>query len=171
MQTEIFTDRLCLRPIRPEDAGPLELYCADERLSRNLERVPHPYPPGMAANFVARTAKDTADDLVRVIEHGSGREAQLIGVIALRDRVRLGFWLGVPFWDAGFATEAVGAFADLAEAEGYGPLEARVFQDNPRSSRVLTKLGFDYLGEGRAFSLARGHEVPYWEFQRKKAST
>ena len=170
MQAEIFTKRLRLRPVRPEDAGPLELYCSDLRLSRNLERVPHPYPPGMAANFVARVSQDKPDDIVRGIEHGEGREAQLIGVIALRDAVRLGFWLGAPFWDVGFATEAVGAFADHAETSGYGPLEARVFQDNPRSSRVLTKLGFAYLGEGRTFSLARGEEVAYWEFQRK-AST
>ncbi|MFN6978004.1 MAG: GNAT family N-acetyltransferase, partial [Gemmobacter sp.] len=46
-------------------------------------------------------------------------------------------------------------------------LFAEVFQDNPRSARVLTNAGFEYLGDAETFSVARGARVPTWTYTRK----
>ena len=46
-------------------------------------------------------------------------------------------------------------------------LFAEVFQDNPRSARVLTNNGFDYLGDAEVHSVARGATVPTWTYLRR----
>jgi RimJ/RimL family protein N-acetyltransferase len=44
---------------------------------------------------------------------------------------------------------------------------AEAFQDNPRSARVLTNAGFQYLGDAESFSVARNARVPTWTYIRK----
>ncbi|MEM6906013.1 MAG: GNAT family N-acetyltransferase, partial [Pseudomonadota bacterium] len=51
-QQELRTARLVLRPLRPSDAGPMTLYCGDERLARMTASIPHPYPPGAASAYI-----------------------------------------------------------------------------------------------------------------------
>ena len=44
---------------------------------------------------------------------------------------------------------------------------AEVFQDNPRSARVLTNAGFEYIGDAEAFSVARNAKVQTWTYLKK----
>ena len=53
---DIATERLRLRRFRPSDAALIELQASDRRVAWMTERVPHPYPPGLAAGFVERVA-------------------------------------------------------------------------------------------------------------------
>ena len=61
----------------------------------------------------------------------------------------LGYWLGVPYWGRGYATEAVRALIDLAFRD---PTVTRViaetFPDLIPSIRVLEKNGFVRIEEG-----------------------
>jgi len=59
----------------------------------------------------------------------------------------LGYWLGVPFWRQGYATEAA------REVIRYGFEDLRLrrifasqFQHNPASGNILKKLGMRYEG-------------------------
>ena len=72
-------------------------------------------------------------------------------------RAELGYWIGVPFWGQGHATEAVAAVL----AFGFGPLglhriHATVFPRNPASARVLEKSGFRREGLLRGYARKEG---------------
>jgi RimJ/RimL family protein N-acetyltransferase len=63
------------------------------------------------------------------------------------DDPELGYWLGVPHWGCGFATEAARAVIDHA----FGKLDLQALQSgarvtNPASRRVLEKCGFQWTG-------------------------
>jgi len=74
-------------------------------------------------------------------------------------RAELGYWVGVPYWGNGYATEAARAVVKY----GFGTLGlhrifASHFANNPASARVLRKIGMRY--EGRL----RGHVLKWGEF-------
>jgi RimJ/RimL family protein N-acetyltransferase len=59
----------------------------------------------------------------------------------------IGYWLGVPYWGQGYATEAVRALIDHAFTElALERLEAGARVSNPASRRVLEKCGFQWSG-------------------------
>jgi RimJ/RimL family protein N-acetyltransferase len=61
----------------------------------------------------------------------------------------IGYWLGVPFWGKGYATEAARALIDHAFGElGYDVLVSGARVSNPASRRVLQKCGFEWTGVG-----------------------
>ena len=76
----------------------------------------------------------------------------MIGVcgVELRERAaEIGYWLGVPYWGHGYATEAVRAAIDHAFGElGHDTLRAGARVSNPASRRVLEKCGFQWTGVG-----------------------
>ena len=163
---DIATERLRLRRFRPSDAALIELQASDRRVAWMTERVPHPYPPGLAAGFVERVAAGTEDEVGWAIDADLDYEAEngLIGTIMLRleapGSARVGYWLAPAFWGTGYASEALGGVVGFARGAGFRELTARVFQDNPASVKVLIHAGFAYVDDGEAYSLARGTMVP-----------
>ena len=62
----------------------------------------------------------------------------------------LGYWIGVPYWGRGFATEAAGAVAALGfESLGLHRIFAHVHAGNIASQRVLEKIGMRHEGRSR----------------------
>lgn len=167
---DLFTQRLRLRRFRPDDAALLALYSSDPRVARMTERIPHPYPPGLAEDFVARAAAGRADEVAWAIDADDGASGGLIGAIVLRipepGRGRIGYWIAPAFWNTGYASEAAVAVVGHAGRLGLGEVTARVFQDNAASVRVLLHAGFEYTGDGEAYSVARGRMVPTHEYRR-----
>lgn len=169
---DITTERLLLRRFRRSDAALIELMASDRRVAWMTERVPHPYPPGLAAGFVARVAAGSADEIGWAIDTdtGTGDEIEngLIGTIMLRVDApagaprsgRVGYWLAPAFWGTGYATEALDGVVGFARAAGFDELTARVFQDNPASVKVLLHAGFAYVDDGEVYALAREAMVP-----------
>jgi RimJ/RimL family protein N-acetyltransferase len=170
---DIATARLRLRRFRPADAGLIELYASDPRVARMTERIPHPYPPGLAAAFIERVAAGTRDELGWAIDADDGVEAEngLIGTIMLRldgsDSARIGYWLAPAYWGTGYATEAAEAVVGFARAAGFRTVTARVFQDNPASIKVLLNAGFAYTDDGDVYSVARGAMVPTHNYRKE----
>lgn len=111
-------------------------------------RIPHPYTEQDARQFVAGTRN--ADEVRLAVRLRT--DGRLIGGIGLRlneahKNAELGYWLGVPYWGKGYATEAAKemlrhGFEDL----GLHRIFASHFKHNPASGRVLTKLGMRYEG-------------------------
>ncbi|MGF1552380.1 MAG: GNAT family N-acetyltransferase [Paracoccaceae bacterium] len=152
------TERLILRPLRASDAGPMTLYAADPRVARMTTSIPHPYPPGAAAAYIERVAERAARERAWAIDATPVGSAELVGVISYKPVTgALGYWVGPPFWNTGYATEALACLVDhLFETEGVDALGASVFADNPASIQVLQKAGFVAAGETMEYAVARG---------------
>lgn len=74
---------------------------------------------------------------------------ELIGSIGLggpREIPFIGYWIGRPHWNRGYATEAVQGLIEYARWLGIPSLQADTFPNNPASARVLAKAGFASTG-------------------------
>src|ERR1700675_2923319 len=139
------TARLVLRAPRRSDAKAIAALANDRRIAANTARIPHPYAIEDAEQFIA-SANKREGEACFAVTHDSAP----IGICSVElreDGPELGYWLGVPYWGRGFATEAARALIDHA----FGDLEhdtlisgARV--NNPASRRVLEKCGFQWTG-------------------------
>ncbi|MCU0802900.1 MAG: GNAT family N-acetyltransferase [Rhodobacteraceae bacterium] len=167
---EIVTERLRLRPVRKSDTGLFAMYAGDRRVAEATQGIPHPLPPGAAEAFVARAVAVGAEEDIWVMDGSPAGLAEVLGVISLkkmdRNQSEVAFWVAPAFWNLGIASEAVQALV-VANPQGCKTMFAEAFQDNPRSARVLTNAGFQYLGDAESFSVARNARVPTWTYVRK----
>lgn len=144
------TERLVLRAPRLEDAKLIASLAGDRRVAENTRRIPHPYRVEDAEQFIAKAAAGASDEMaLMAIE----REGDLIGGCSLTmldgPTPEIIFWLGVPFWGQGYATEAVRALIDYAFTElDHKALQAGARVTNPASRRILEKCGFQWTGVG-----------------------
>lgn len=154
------SERLILRPPRPTDIAAMVVWLGDFNVARNLARVPHPYDEQDAETFVAGIGRDPQSRVFSILRKTDGLFLGGIGLHPQGDAMEFGYWLGVPFWGQGYATEAAHrlvtyAFVDL----GYEHLQAGWFADNPASGHVLAKLGGRHNGSKLRESRARGAKV------------
>ena len=143
------TERLVLRPPRLEDAKAVAALASDRRIAENTLRIPHPYALADAQGFI--TAANAADDeTVFLITTRADAVIGACGIATLDGETpEIGYWLGVPFWGQGYATEAARALIDHAFGElGYNVLLGGARVSNPASRRVLEKCGFQWTGVG-----------------------
>jgi RimJ/RimL family protein N-acetyltransferase len=125
-------------------------------VSRWTGRVPHPYGPQDAADYIARYRNAPQDELMLFITRGS----ELLGGIGITQD-ELGYWLAESHWGQGYGTEAARAVTEHAFAVmGRDRLVASYHLGNDASRRILLGLGFRETGEDVAISRARGAEVP-----------
>lgn len=146
----LYTQRLILRPWKPEDAAKLYFYAKDPII-------------GISAGWAPHTSEHES---MRVIEGPLGREEtyaivlkdtdEPIGSVGLLNRedancemdddeAEIGYWIGYPHWGNGYAPEAVlgilrHAFDDLNKKGIWGSY----YDENARSGRVQAKTGFVY---------------------------
>ena len=154
------TERLVLREFTPEDAPELRQIAQAREVARAMLRHPHPYEEGTAEEWIA--------GLRPMFEGGVGttfavvlREGgTLLGTVSLYTRAPdgtvvlgedgtglLGFWFGVPYWNKGYATEAVAEVVRYGfEERGLQRIRANRFGSNAASGRVLRKVGMSHVG-------------------------
>ncbi len=145
------TERLILRPLMLADAPALFEACGDPRLTR----------------FTLFETHSTIDDTLRFlnefafVHYAAGwpdpfgialktAPERVVGCVGASwitgsKTLECGYWIAVPEWGRGIATEAVGRFAEFAfAATDAERLQARVIVGNDASERVLRKLGFEH---------------------------
>jgi [ribosomal protein S5]-alanine N-acetyltransferase len=150
------TERLVMRPLDHDDAGDVEALAGHADVADGTLTIPHPYPPGSATSWIAthQSGWDAGTDLVLAIT--SRDDGTLMGVIGLsidadNARAELGYWVGVPFWNQGYCTEAAGAVIDFAFSTlGLHRVHAHHFVRNPASGRVMQKVGMVFEGVQRS---------------------
>jgi RimJ/RimL family protein N-acetyltransferase len=141
------TPRLVLRAPRLEDAKAITGLINDRRIAENTARIPHPYSLADARAFLDEVSR-TADAPNFLITLGDGTVIGGCGIVPLGGPdPELGYWIGVPYWGRGYATEAARALIDHAfGALGCERLAGRARVSNPASRRVLEKCGFQWTG-------------------------
>ncbi len=146
---------IVLRDVREADLDTFFEHWADDQALRMAAFTPADAQDRAA--FDARWERHRSDpaNLLKTIE----LDGEAVGSIASWDNERqreVTYWIGRAHWGKGIATRALQLFLDLETAR---PLYAAAAADNTGSLRVLDKCGFRVVGEGRAFSNARGQEV------------
>jgi RimJ/RimL family protein N-acetyltransferase len=142
------TKRLTLRMPRLEDAKTLAALANDRRIAENTARIPHPYKLADAEAFISGANKGAADAAFLITLRGK-TVIGACGVTTLDRQAELGYWLGVPYWGQGYATEALHAVIDFAFTDlAHEALNAGARVTNPASRRVLEKCGFQWTGVG-----------------------
>ncbi len=149
------TTHLHLRPFVLADAAEVQRLAGAREIAEMTLRIPHPYPDGVAEGWILSHggAWERGDELnLAVTRLEDGVLVGAIGLaLALADaRAELGYWIGVPYWGRGYATEAARAVV----AFGFGALHlerihACHFGGNPASGRVLSKAGLVHEGTQR----------------------
>jgi [ribosomal protein S5]-alanine N-acetyltransferase len=158
----IVTERLALRPIEARDRQRLIKLANNFRVSKNLGTMPYPYTEACADEWLSKQAELWASGKTVVL--AITVEGELIGGtgVGVRDGDdwELGYWLGEPYWNRGYASEAATALRDYAfKGLKLDRIVAGHFADNHASGRILTKLGFRYTSEKPRYCMARGAEV------------
>src|ERR1700730_14944877 len=158
------TERLTLRVHARSDIPALMPLIGAREVAATTLRIPHPYTEADAPNFIAgwQDAPSSGSGLrLGIVLRESDT---LCGGVGLRiepdhRRAELGYWIGVPHWGRGYATEAARAMVQYGFALlAGGRFSESHFVDNLASARVLIKIGMRH--EGRQ----RGHILKWGEF-------
>jgi RimJ/RimL family protein N-acetyltransferase len=161
------TKRLALRAPRLEDAKTVAMLANDRRIAENTARIPHPYKVSDAQDFI--TGVNRSGEAAFLI---TLRDKTVIGACGLifRDEApELGYWLGVPHWGNGYATEALHAVIDYAFTDlAHDALQAGARVTNPASRRVLEKCGFQWTGVGLCRIRAINSSAPIDRFRLER---
>jgi RimJ/RimL family protein N-acetyltransferase len=160
----LLTERLMLRAPCRADAKAIAHLAADRRIAANTTRIPHPYRAGDAEQFIA--AINRRDGEAVFVITFDAEPIGMCGVERREDVAEIGYWLGVPFWGSGYATEAARAVIDHAFGElGHETLAAGARVNNPASRRVLEKCGFQWTGVGLYRIRAINSSAPFDRFR------
>ena len=143
------TERLLLRAFTLADAPDLQRLLNTREVALNTLRIPFPYPDGEAERWIS-THETHKDDHAFAIT--LRRTEELIGCVGLHmkpdhDHAELGYWIGVPYWGRGYATEAAAVVVRFGfETLALNRIFAMHFSRNPASGRVLQKIGMRHEG-------------------------
>jgi RimJ/RimL family protein N-acetyltransferase len=158
------TDRLLLRQFQLSDAIDVQRLAGVKEVAAGTF-LPHPYPDGLAEQWITSQQQDfEAGTLVNFALVLQADEV-LIGSIELdmvvgHQHARMSYWLGVPYWNQGYGTEAVNAVLAYGFTQRHlHRIYAPHFLNNPASGRVLQKVGMTYEGSMREHYVRFGQYV------------
>jgi [ribosomal protein S5]-alanine N-acetyltransferase len=151
-QPTLHTERLTLRPFGLADANTVQQLAGAYQVALNTSSIPHPYPDGGAEMWIGthQAQFDAGDAVHFAITRQNGEH--LIGAMGLaitreHRRAELGYWIGVPHWGQGYATEAARAVLAYGfEETDLLRITATHFGRNPASGRVMQKIGMTNEG-------------------------
>jgi RimJ/RimL family protein N-acetyltransferase len=156
---------IALRPLTLADAPAVQTLAGAYEVALNTLLIPHPYPDGAAEEWISRSHPHTF-----VIDDG-----QLVGVTGLMlkgdEIAELGYWVGVPFWNRGYASEAARQIIRYGfEDCGLHRIFAGHYTRNPASGRVMQKAGMTFEGTLRQHTKKWGEylDVSYYGILREE---
>jgi ribosomal-protein-alanine N-acetyltransferase len=162
---ELHTERLLLRPFSLADAPAVQALAGEKEIAATTLTIPHPYEDGMAEEWIGthQEAFEKGESIIFAVARLS--DGALIGAVGLEInpqnvRGELGYWIGVPYWNQGYCTEAARAVVNYGfEQLGLARIHAAHFKRNLASGRVLQKLGMTHEGN------LRKHVLKWYEFE------
>jgi len=158
----IKTDRLVLRPFSLDDTQAVFELASEYEIAANTLRIPHPYELSMAEEWIAEQAAAEADGKELVWAITSEEDGLLVGSIGLIlieafNQAELGYWIGKPYWNNGYASEAAISVLKFGfEDLDLRRIHAHHLSRNPVSGRVLQKIGMQHEGHLRQHILKWG---------------
>ena len=111
--TPLQTERLTLRLHARSDIAALMPLIGAREVAATTLRIPYPYTEADAQDFIAGTQEELLNGCGLLLGIVVRESDTLCGGVGLRvepdhRRAELGYWIGVPFWGNGYATEVPG---------------------------------------------------------------
>ena len=165
LQPTLETQRLILRAYTPDDAEDLQCLVSDFAIADTTLNIPHPYPDGAAAKYIAELAPKYAQQTNVCFAVTLKRDGKFIGAVSLQPpitfrRAELGYWIGQPYWNQGYMSEAAAAAVQFGfDTLKLHKLTSGYFARNAASARVQQKIGF--VQEG----ILRQHVIRWNRFE------
>ena len=148
----IRTNLLLLRPLEMSDARDIQRLAGDRDVASTTRNIEHPYEDGMAEKWITSCEEKAASGELIDFAITLNADGSFLGAIGIHpddkgNQAELGYWVGKPYWNQGYGTEAVKAVID----HGFTHLKlervyAAHFTRNPSSGRVMQKAGMLYEG-------------------------
>ena len=171
------TKRLLLRPFSLEDAPRVYELASVAEVAATSLNIPHPYPEALAAEWIAGHPQGAKKGM-HVFALTRKHDGQVIGGVSLgithrHNRAELGYWIGLPYWNQGYATEAVVRMIQWGfDEHALSRIFAQHFACNPASGRVMEKAGMTYEGTLRDCVCKDGtyHDTPMYSILHSEHS-
>ncbi|NMM45271.1 GNAT family N-acetyltransferase [Rhodospirillaceae bacterium KN72] len=138
---------------------------------RYTSRIPYPYSQADGEAYVARVADAWRRNGSLECALRDRKDGTFVGIAALTidddpAEAEIGYWIGLPFWGRGFATQASQALIRHGfTAMGLDRIVSTVVRENAASSHVLEKVGLNRTGEDETFFPARDKHYPVYRFE------
>jgi len=154
-----------LRPLTLEDAPAIQHLAGAREVAATTLTIPHPYTLAAAEQWIKGSQATGLEGTGFVLGVVLRETWDLIGVVGLgiqaaHGRAEIGYWIGLPYWNKGYCTEAAEAMLEQAFTTlGLNRVYAFHFRDNPASGRVMQKMGM--VREG----CLRQHDCKWGEYK------
>ena len=147
----IETARLILRPFNLGDAPDVQRLAGNRAVADTTLNIPYPYEDGMAEAWIGTHEEHFEDGKGIIFAVTLKDSGQLVGSVGItnkeHDRGEMGYWIGQPYWNQGYATEAAQAIITHGFEElTLNKISATHLERNPASGRVMEKAGMSYEG-------------------------
>jgi ribosomal-protein-alanine N-acetyltransferase len=155
--------RLLFRPFQYHDADLIYTYLQEKEIIDNTLSIPYPYEKGMAQEWISmhEQQQHLGDFKFAVVLKAENILIGAIEIVVNNDFQHgvLGYWLAKPYWNQGYATEALGRIIQFGfEDLDLHKIVGEHFDTNPSSGRVMEKNGMQLEGK------LRQHKMKWGEF-------
>lgn len=140
------TDRLVLRKLESEDLPSLCRLANNRSIADQIINIDYPYNEFHAAMRLAHVNKGFNHESHFCFGIFQKETSEFIGEVSLhltdpeRKVAELGYWIGEPYWNQGYASEAVSAILPFGyEEKSFHHIYATSRSTNLASQRVLAK--------------------------------
>ena len=148
----LYTERLILRSFTLKDAAEVQRLASDPDVASTTDAIDYEDDKVAVEEWI-QGCDEWFEDGERInFAVALKTDGMLIGTVALVLRIHLpykdaelGYWIGKPYWNCGYATEAAKAVVAYGFREhDIESVYAYYFKRNPASGRVLEKIGMHY---------------------------
>lgn len=137
------TSRLLLNQPTAADIPVLVELLGEAQIAATTGSIPQPYYEKDAIHFISRSYKSWEQGTAYIFAIRDKAQQQYVGGIGLHlqkasEKAEIGYWIGVPYWNKGYATEATQAILKFGFEElQLNKIYATHMLDNPASGKVL----------------------------------
>lgn len=141
------TERLILSQLEEKDIPFIVEFLQHRIFSDLTSNIPYPYTED-DAKFWVKMSREVFENKTGFTFGIRNKEEQIIGAIGLHDRdddkAELGYWIGIPYWNKGYVTEAANAIIGFGFKElALNKIYATHLLHNPASGKIMEKIGME----------------------------
>ncbi len=151
--TKLTTTRLVIRTLTLKDAPIIRKLAGDVDVAKTTSTIPHPYKKGMAEKFIKSTLEKQKEGKSIELAITLKETGEFLGMVGLKidknnDRAEIGYWIGKPFWNKGYCSEASLAIVEFGFKKlKLNKIVGRFMPHNIASGKIIKeKLGMEHEG-------------------------